>query len=206
VFVKMDYTVRSSAYPSWIGAFETITTVFYGLDEAQGSFGAPGITYNDPPRIKDYGGTYNSWSGNVFMYHWSPANQETPFLIRMDVCPDGYPTPYPSPSPTGTQLVSDCSVVDPGDVCEDWTCGMLPIIVIGPPVCTGWPELVFDISILNLIPGFPEEWEIITIPAVQICLRGIYFGSVTLFRMVISYDLILGLFCGVLVFRFVFRS
>lgn len=100
--------------------------------------------------------------------------------------------------PPGPQPVVDyCGTVNDGLVSGPETdLGVsLPTVEVGASSCYGFDGLFVEIG----------DWEI-NMPALQLCLKPIRFGSLDLFGIVISIDLMLSALGGVLVLRWALRS
>ena len=81
----------------------------------------------------------------------------------------------------------------------------LPNIQIGPASCAGFGPFTIGLSSLNWLPGL-SGLDNATIPSVELCFREIYFGSVTIFGMSFSLDILSAVISGILALRWLFRS
>ena len=81
----------------------------------------------------------------------------------------------------------------------------LPNIQLGPASCAGFGPFTIGLSSLNWLPGL-SGLDNATIPSVEVCFREIYFGSVTIFGMSFSLDILSAVISGILALRWLFRS
>jgi hypothetical protein len=111
----------------------------------------------------------------------------------------GGPTATPDPQgPSGY-----CSSVSGSSGSADLS--DLPNIQLGPASCAGFGPFTIGLSSLNWLPGL-SGLDNATIPSVEVCFREIYFGSVTIFGMSFSLDILSAVISGILALRWLFRS
>jgi len=104
----------------------------------------------------------------------------------------------PTPTPVTTPIVSECSIVR-GSTSEDDD--ILPIIVVGPESCAKIWGFSIDTSWLG--GNFPDT---IGLPDINLCVREISFGSIKLFGLSISLDILATILTGAMVLRWFLRS
>ena len=109
--------------------------------------------------------------------------------------------PTATPESTGTErvLLFGEWIVAPADLSD------LPNIQIGPASCAGFGPFTIGLSSLNWLPGL-SGLDNVTIPQVEVCFREIYFGSVSIFGMSFSLDILSAVISGILALRWLFRS
>jgi hypothetical protein len=111
--------------------------------------------------------------------------------------PTAVPTATPGGGPSG--YCAEVGGFTPPDLSD------LPNIQIGPASCAGFGPFTIGLSGLNWLPGL-SGLDNVSIPQVEICFREIYFGSVTVFGMVFSLDILSAVISGILALRWLFRS
>jgi hypothetical protein len=100
--------------------------------------------------------------------------------------PTPMPTATPTPSPGG-----DCQDPDLGDDVE-----VVPVPRIAPGVCAGVGPVNFSLPLVGNI----------SVPHIRICFVPIWFGSIDLFGVRVSLDLVFAAAAGAMVLRWFWRS
>jgi hypothetical protein len=151
-----------------------------------------------------FGGTF-SGSGRSFEFgvatKWTFDTAGTFYLVPGNGGVN--PTPGPAtPVPTGTPATGYCAIVNgitPVDLSD------LPNIQIGPASCISFGPFAIGLSSLNWLPGLSGITDV-SVPQVEVCFRELHLGSVSIFGMSFSLDILSAVISGILALRWLFRS
>lgn len=81
----------------------------------------------------------------------------------------------------------------------------LPNIQVGPASCISFGPFTIGLSSLNWLPGLSGITDV-SVPQVEVCFRELYLGSVSIFGMSFSLDILSAVISGILALRWMFRS
>lgn len=190
------YNNNGDTMVSWFGGTGTYRSYFwfnYGWSKNEAiknylnsflgwNLGSYGLTGSNTLKPSGYVYVYLCKSSVRFRIH-AFALMDRPYYM---------PTPS---TPTPTPVQSYCSSVEAEGEEEDLE-SLLPRISIVRGNCVGWQEVSVSLPVIGDI----------TIPGLQVCFNLVEFGSINLFGMRISLDLLALIVGGVMVIRWVFRS
>jgi hypothetical protein len=100
-------------------------------------------------------------------------------------------TPTPTSVPAVTPTPGGCWDLDPGDNVE-----VVPVPRVAPGVCASVGPFDFSLPLVGRI----------SVPLVKICLVPIWFGSIDLFGVRVSLDLVFAAAAGAMILRWLWRS
>ena len=144
--------------------------------------------------------TYFKFAGGMSGATWH-LGQSRIFMTTLPCVNEPTPEPGGTPGAPGSNY---CDVVpDAFGIPDNW--GDLPSINLGAAQCASLGPFSINLSAINWLPGMSGIEEV-GLPEISICLREIYFGTITIFGMSFDLDILSAVVTCVIALRWVFRS